>query len=626
MSASQPALFNVQEFTDNGATLAGGRLYTYASGTTAQKIAYADPDGTVPQTYTADGQGGQYIALNARGELPAPLYLGSGPYDLNLRRSDGSTVWTRQAEGVDAVADALATPSGPGNIGFSPLAVYVASTLGLHNQQFVCLVDWLNTAEIADATAAAANATPPLIDTTAKIQAALNYCAQKDRTLWWGNLRCLVSGDGLDSACPGILADRVGYGSGIYSTVAGLDKWTLTATGRPTNFDITVVGVGQVGNGIYFKQCVQGRLGSVRVSNFVGGGVKIWDMWDMACGPISVEHCGSVNTYAFEIGGADTTNMSTFSRIQVERSNAKSMYISPLTLSCVFLNIHSEQAIGDGISDTWVLGGNGCYYAVTRLDASGGTPGLARVKFAGGQTHFDCARVEGNISTSFEGVNGNTLGFSSPQFDGITFVMPLQVGTINIEGGRIDRLNTAAGTLRVYGTKINSMQIGYSAGNSSLAIFDGCDIGRLSSINADSSATFSNCNIRAGSPLQGHTILNDSTAVFDSPCAIVYAKVALNNSSIHCNAVTVESGGLFLRSGSYIEGNLTCTGQFNSMSDDSSFVTGAVTGWTWPNYATFLPGGVFSRGMRTKNLAPAVGSPKGWIYTGTYPWTSEGNL
>jgi hypothetical protein len=100
--ASQPANFNLQEFTDVGQLLVGGKLYTYAYGTTAQKTAFTDPEGTVPHTYTLDGAGGQYIALNARGELPAPLYLGDGSYDISLKRADGSTVWTRKADGVEA--------------------------------------------------------------------------------------------------------------------------------------------------------------------------------------------------------------------------------------------------------------------------------------------------------------------------------------------------------------------------------------------------------------------------------------------------------------------------------------------------------------------------------------------
>lgn len=104
MQASQPAIFNLQEFTDAGLLLVGGRLYTYAYGTTAQKVAYTDPDGTVPHTYTPDDAGGQYIALNARGELPVPLYLGDGSYDLCLKRADGSTVWTRRADGVASAA------------------------------------------------------------------------------------------------------------------------------------------------------------------------------------------------------------------------------------------------------------------------------------------------------------------------------------------------------------------------------------------------------------------------------------------------------------------------------------------------------------------------------------------
>lgn len=117
MSASQPALFNVQEFTDDGITLVGGRLYTYAYGTTTQKVAYTDPEGLVPQTYTADGLGGQYIALNVRGEISTPLYLGGGSYDIALKRADGSIVWTRKADGVENSTEKLrgdlASTTGP---------------------------------------------------------------------------------------------------------------------------------------------------------------------------------------------------------------------------------------------------------------------------------------------------------------------------------------------------------------------------------------------------------------------------------------------------------------------------------------------------------------------------------
>lgn len=103
MTASQPGTFNVQEFTDLGDLAVGGRIYTFVQGTTTFKTAYTDAAGLVPHTYTNDGLGGQYIGLNARGELPAPLYLTTGAYDIRYNRADGSLVWTREADPAGAI-------------------------------------------------------------------------------------------------------------------------------------------------------------------------------------------------------------------------------------------------------------------------------------------------------------------------------------------------------------------------------------------------------------------------------------------------------------------------------------------------------------------------------------------
>lgn len=109
MAASLSGEFNFQQFTDAGDPLASGRVYTYTAGTTTKKTAYTDAAGSVAHTYTSDGAGGEYIALNARGELPAPLFLNSGSYDIALKRSDGTTVWTRRAKGQDDDAATLRT-------------------------------------------------------------------------------------------------------------------------------------------------------------------------------------------------------------------------------------------------------------------------------------------------------------------------------------------------------------------------------------------------------------------------------------------------------------------------------------------------------------------------------------
>lgn len=110
-------MFSIQEFSDAGLPLALGRLYTYTTGTTTQKTAYTDPAGLVPHTYTSDGLGGQYIGLNSRGELPAPLYLlADSGYDLALKRADGSSVWTRRADGVASASAGFFTQAGSGGV------------------------------------------------------------------------------------------------------------------------------------------------------------------------------------------------------------------------------------------------------------------------------------------------------------------------------------------------------------------------------------------------------------------------------------------------------------------------------------------------------------------------------
>jgi hypothetical protein len=127
----------------------------YSYGTTTQKTAYTDAAGTIPHTYTSDGAGGQYIALNSRGELPAPLYLGSGSYDLALKRSDGSSVWTRRADGQAVLAD-LSGSTGSALVGYISSATGATSrTVQAKLRDFVSVKDFGAVGDgVADDTAA----------------------------------------------------------------------------------------------------------------------------------------------------------------------------------------------------------------------------------------------------------------------------------------------------------------------------------------------------------------------------------------------------------------------------------------------------------------------------------------
>jgi hypothetical protein len=118
-TVGQAGFFNIQLDKNTGGLASQYRLYTYAPDTTTKKTVYTEPTGTTAHTYTSDGIGGEYIALNSRGELPAPLFLQAGGYDLTFKSNLGASIWTRRAYavGLDAL-DGLADSTGSDSIGF----------------------------------------------------------------------------------------------------------------------------------------------------------------------------------------------------------------------------------------------------------------------------------------------------------------------------------------------------------------------------------------------------------------------------------------------------------------------------------------------------------------------------
>lgn len=73
-----------QQYFDNaGIPLVGGKLYTYAAGTTNPKATYTDADATIPNANP--------VILNARGE--AQIFW-SGSYKVTLTDALGNIIWT----------------------------------------------------------------------------------------------------------------------------------------------------------------------------------------------------------------------------------------------------------------------------------------------------------------------------------------------------------------------------------------------------------------------------------------------------------------------------------------------------------------------------------------------------
>lgn len=104
-----------QHYTaNNGQPLIGGKVYTYAAGTTTPKLTYSDPAGTVPQTNP--------IILNERGE-PANAIFWSGSYKVEVRDSLDNLIYTvdnytSDPFGISAFVASLASSIGSSLIGF----------------------------------------------------------------------------------------------------------------------------------------------------------------------------------------------------------------------------------------------------------------------------------------------------------------------------------------------------------------------------------------------------------------------------------------------------------------------------------------------------------------------------
>ncbi len=208
MAASLSGVFSLQEFTDLGAPLVGGRVYTYAQGTTTHKTAYTDKAGTVPHTYTSDGIGGQYIGLNARGELPASLYLAAGSYDITLKDSTGATIWTRRADPVDDSAAALdaalradlastsGASKGTGMQGHNATLDYAEGTVGSAINDLFITPRMFPFLAVADGIA----------DDKVALQAAMTHAASVGVTLRASPGNVFLIGSGL-AIPPGLVAD-----------------------------------------------------------------------------------------------------------------------------------------------------------------------------------------------------------------------------------------------------------------------------------------------------------------------------------------------------------------------------------------------------------------------------------
>lgn len=98
-----------QYFSNAGAPLVGGKVYTYAAGTTTPLTTYSDSGGSTPNANP--------VILDSRGE--ASIFFGTANYKIVLKDSTDATIWT-QDNLAGSLSGSLAASTGATLVNYLP--------------------------------------------------------------------------------------------------------------------------------------------------------------------------------------------------------------------------------------------------------------------------------------------------------------------------------------------------------------------------------------------------------------------------------------------------------------------------------------------------------------------------
>ena len=245
MSASLIPTPVMQFFDSNGDPLSGGKVYTYAAGTSTPLATYTDQGGATPNANP--------VILDSRGE--AAIWFGvssTSSYKIVLKTSADVLIWT--ADNITGSLASLAGSGGSSLVGFLQSGTgAVARTVQAKERDVVSVKDF---GAVGDG----------VVDDHAAIQAALNVAATSNAAV------CVFMPQGVYSigtstlTIPsrvtlegaGIGSTFVNYsGSGTAIDVAGVSRWRLQNFRLGYGSSATIVGIKirtTTGNSVLYGQ------------------------------------------------------------------------------------------------------------------------------------------------------------------------------------------------------------------------------------------------------------------------------------------------------------------------------------------------------------------------------------
>jgi hypothetical protein len=291
----------LQFFTANGVPLSGGKLYTYAAGTTTPLATYTSSSGGTANTNP--------IILDSRGE--ANVWLGAAPYKMKLTSSTDVEIWTVDNLAAQATLAMLAASNGSSLIGYTQGGTgAVTTTVQAKLREFVSVQDF---GAIGNGVA----------NDTAAVQAFFNYIAANNVGTAYCDGRFLVSsgiyyGDGTNQAAT---LQIVGYAEFIASTAIDILVDFRSASNLVWDGGIRALGTG--GTSYASRTCrvgirIAGSGGtnsrqtfvSLRAQYFYDTGISVQTLSTLTdLGNVRAAYCGSGATgFSLTAGWSNPVN------------------------------------------------------------------------------------------------------------------------------------------------------------------------------------------------------------------------------------------------------------------------------------------------------------------------------